>query len=684
MTVRRLIGTLIGALLAAHLALLGTFQLTDFDTWWHLKQGELYVTTRSLPAQDPFAFTTAGREWIKFSWVADILFYLTYRAAGVPGLVLLRLALLFAIALALYRILRGCGLHPLAAVLLVFVASLALRNRLFLRPETLSFLLLLATIAILLRLRRAPPGAPYALLPIQVAWTNVHASFVFGIGIPALVLLANLLPWERVAPGWGRLRLDRVRVRHLAGAIALLPAASLLNPHGAAMLRFPFRQNTMTRLTWFVEWKPVWFLPRIDPVWWETIIVLALVWVAFVTAAALLLAWEGHFDPVAWGITCSLGGYALFRNRAGPYFVLATLPMLALALVRIGDHLDRRASVPAGRWLEGAGMAASLLVLGASIADQALLTWRFPPGFGVQANLFPEAASAFMERHRLDGRVFNAYEFGGYVMWRRWPANQVLIDGRYDAVLFDEALLEAYDAAYRSPAALDRITATYGVEILLLNADPKRERVPFMNAQPAWARVYWDKVAEVFVRRGGRYADLAAAREYRLTRAEPDLGYLAAYRTDPKTWLRAVVELKRAAADNPRNTWAWLGLAQESRAAGPAALPDRLEALTRLVSLLPAQPSTGALHADRAETLFQLGQPDEAAAAAREALRLDANLLSARWILASVAERRGAWGEARDQLRALLARLAPGHPEEPIIRTRLEAVEQALREAGRR
>jgi len=40
--------------------------------------------------------------------------------------------------------------------------------------------------------------------------------------------------------------------------------------------------------------------------------------------------------------------------------------------------------------------------------------------------------------------VFNAYEFGGYLLWRRWPANQVLIDGRYDAVLFDEALLEEF------------------------------------------------------------------------------------------------------------------------------------------------------------------------------------------------------------------------------------------------
>src|SRR3974377_2382761 len=86
----RLLGIVLGVLLAAHLILLGFFQISDEDTWWHLKAGQLYVTTHSLPAQDPFAFTTAGREWIKYSWLADILFYLVFRAAGFPGLILLR------------------------------------------------------------------------------------------------------------------------------------------------------------------------------------------------------------------------------------------------------------------------------------------------------------------------------------------------------------------------------------------------------------------------------------------------------------------------------------------------------------------------------------------------------------------------------------------------------------------
>ncbi|HWT83771.1 MAG TPA: hypothetical protein VN648_33845, partial [Candidatus Methylomirabilis sp.] len=241
-TIRCLVSIVLSVLLAAHLILLGFFKISSLDTWFHLKEGQLYVATHALPAQDPFAFTTQGRQWIKYSWLADVLFYLIYSVVGLSGLVLLRLFLLIVIGGGLYWLLRSCGLHPLASILLVYGASMALRFRLFVRPEILSFVLLLATMAILLELGAARPWAAYTLLPVFVIWVNVHASFVFGIAIPGLVLVANLLPGGRVTPGWGRLRLDAVRVGHLALAIALLPLAGFLNPHGASMLLFPFRQ----------------------------------------------------------------------------------------------------------------------------------------------------------------------------------------------------------------------------------------------------------------------------------------------------------------------------------------------------------------------------------------------------------------------------------------------------------
>jgi len=676
---RHLVGVILGLLLAAHLILVGFFQISDEDTWWHLKEGQLYVTTKSLPAQDPFSFTTTGREWIKYSWLADILFYSVFWAGGISGLVLLRLLLLFLITLVLYRVLRGCGLHALAALLFVFLASIALGLRLWIRPEILSFPLLLAVMAILLWLQTAPPPAAYALLPVLVIWTNVHASFVVGFGLPALVLLANLLPGARLTPGWGRLRLDRQRLRHLAAAVACLPLVSLINPQGASLLLFPFRQNSMTRLTWFSEWKPVWFFPSFDPAWLDVPFVLGLVLLAFAVTAVLLLFWEGRLDPVGWGIVLFMGTYAIFRLRAIPHFILAVLPFLAVALVRLAGHFTTAEPWRSSNRLERIGALACLLVLSSSIMVQVLFPLsRNPHGFGVRPDYFPEGAAAFLDRHQLDGRVFNSYGFGGYLIWRRWPANQVFIDGRYDGTLFDEGLLEAYIQAHESPDALERVTAAYNVDILVLDARAKW-KVPYLNGQPGWARVYWDQVAEVYVRRGGQYADLIATHEYRLTHPETNLAYLAAYRRDPATWAWALAELNRAVEDNQENVMAWLGLAQEYRASGSGAAAERLRALKRAEGLLPGSSVMGRILAEESEALLQLGRTEEAAGLARRALRMQADLVLPRTVLASIAEGRRDWKQARDQLQAILDRLQPDDPRVPGVRERLAAAEHGLR-----
>ena len=36
------------------------FSLPLFDFWWHLKMGELIVTTGTIPRTDPFSFTAAS------------------------------------------------------------------------------------------------------------------------------------------------------------------------------------------------------------------------------------------------------------------------------------------------------------------------------------------------------------------------------------------------------------------------------------------------------------------------------------------------------------------------------------------------------------------------------------------------------------------------------------------------
>src|SRR5258708_22412070 len=59
--------------------------LTDF--WWHLRMGEVIATTRSIPRVDIFSFTAGGHAFIVQNWLAELIFYWTYKLGGLPFIV---------------------------------------------------------------------------------------------------------------------------------------------------------------------------------------------------------------------------------------------------------------------------------------------------------------------------------------------------------------------------------------------------------------------------------------------------------------------------------------------------------------------------------------------------------------------------------------------------------------------
>ena len=97
--------------------------LRRLDFWWHLKVGEVIVTTRHLPRVDLFSFTHAGQSFVHQNWLGEVLYYLTYRVGGFPLLVVLNTMLLAAALLPIWHLClqsaasagAGRGTSPAAA-----------------------------------------------------------------------------------------------------------------------------------------------------------------------------------------------------------------------------------------------------------------------------------------------------------------------------------------------------------------------------------------------------------------------------------------------------------------------------------------------------------------------------------------------------------------------------------------
>ena len=88
----------------------------------------------------------------------------------------------------------------------------------------------------------------------------------------------------------------------------------------------------------------------------------------------------------------------------------------------------------------------------------------------------PVEAVEFAERNGIQGRLFNAYHFGGYLIYKGFPKDGVFVDGRAD--MYDEFLKNYYDVVDLKPEwkeILDRfeiewmlITANSSLSVLLL------------------------------------------------------------------------------------------------------------------------------------------------------------------------------------------------------------------------
>ena len=57
----------------------------DPDFYWHLKTGELIVTTAQLPWHDVFTYTNSGNAWVLSEWLSQVIFYLLYQQTGLTG-----------------------------------------------------------------------------------------------------------------------------------------------------------------------------------------------------------------------------------------------------------------------------------------------------------------------------------------------------------------------------------------------------------------------------------------------------------------------------------------------------------------------------------------------------------------------------------------------------------------------
>ena len=473
--------TIVTLLLAVFLT---TRTPNDADMWWHLRSGQVMVTQGHILTTDVFSYTRFGSAWTNVFWLADIGLYLLYQLGGFFAL---SLAVGILAALIMWILLKHSpGPFPLRMGL-VLLASFGISAFMNPRPQVLSFLLLAVLDFCLTRFKQNGRPAAWMLVTLFVLWANLHGGFFWGFLLLAAFIVGevmNHLTDAENALGWRK-------IGQLAGWGALSWLATVINPSGLALWKLPF-YTVQISLGIIVEWaSPNFHRVDMQPMLW--LIFLLILGAGF---AKKQINWT---DMLKF---CGFSYMAFISQRSIGPFVLIAVPVVSRYLAQAWEERLRGVFVPTRT--DGYKRQAPTLPFSArkivNVVIILILTflalgrayWLSTPD-KVYAEL-PQKAVNWVKENRPEGRMFNSYNWGGYLTWAL-PEHPVFIDGRAD--LYGDELMNGWwdvvNGSEKGLALLDK----WKIKFVVL--EPGWPVLQELSTQ-GWQLLYKDNQAVIYGR----------------------------------------------------------------------------------------------------------------------------------------------------------------------------------------
>jgi hypothetical protein len=465
--------------IAIGLFTLAARDLSDPDIWWHLRTGQLILSTRTVPHVDPFSYSRGGQPWIAHEWLSEVILYVVFRFAGKAALVCVFAIIITAAFLLAYRRSR-C--NPYIAGVVSICGALASVPTWGVRPQVFS-LLLTSLFLMLLDYSEQKPRLLCWLPLLMLLWVNLHGGFAIGIALVAVYLAGSA--WEFIRR---RTPDARARIRHLLSAMLACLSVIAINPNGLVLYTYPIETLRLRALHQISEWRS----PDLRHV-------------AFLLFFSLLLA---TFFSIALS-KCKIRAHELLlllATAAAGFHTIRHIPIFALVAIPI---LSRHTE----DLLVNRSWAHSFFVprSDSSFTLRALnaVTLLFVVGFaGIhvyrtirqlddsEARNFPSAAVSFLARRHVPTPLFNHYDWGGYLIWRLYPNYRVWVDGRTD--LYGDVFLEEFLRVYWAQEGWQQQLENDRIQSVIV--PPSSPLARSLIASPQWQRIYEDREAVILTK----------------------------------------------------------------------------------------------------------------------------------------------------------------------------------------
>ena len=390
----------------------------DGDLPRHLLMGQVIVETRSIPRQEMFTYVYEGRPYVAHEWLADVIFYLSYEALGLKGVVLLTALLLAFAFFILYSVLSAEFDERFLTLVFILWGVANTYPYWVARPLLFSIFFLAVWLVLTDRISRSRKVNFWILPGLMVLWGNIHAEFVAGF----LVLLAYMAGWF-----WdyffNRENLDPKVIKKLAGTFAISLIASLLNPFGwhtwETILSYMGNKYLMSTI---LETRPPDFS---SPSF--------LVELLLIIVSILIISFKKSF--IRSGQAFLLAGFtalALTSARNMHLYGVVAPFVLAGPALEILAPLVQKNGVSAMSRIENQLKGVVWPVAAVLLSIIFLISGNLGRDYFIDPKLFPVNAVQWLQENPQSGHMFNDFIWGGYIEWRLWPEQKGFIDSQSD------------------------------------------------------------------------------------------------------------------------------------------------------------------------------------------------------------------------------------------------------------
>jgi hypothetical protein len=453
----------------------------DGDLPRHLLVGKIVLETRSIPTTDIFSHVYQGMPLVPHEWLTGVVFYIIYALTGLDGVVVLAALLLATTFLLVYEeTLRHSGLR-LATLLLVAWGAAISSLHWITRPHLFTMLFFALY---LVWAGRSQRGDMKRFWPFPVAmlfWGNMHGEFIAGL----LVLGAYGAGWI-----WDYIfsaqRPLIERGKHLALAFFSSLLVTIINPVGLRTWETVFgyinNRYLMSRIN---ETNPPDFS---QPQFW--------VLLALLGFSIFLLATQNK--KISTGQAFALAGFSMMSllsaRNVHLYGVAAPLLLAgAFAGRQMPACLQKMENLFSSVEKNLRGLAwpmVTTILIGCLVAFGVIGTNnRFAP------DMFPVQAVDWLESNPQEGQMFNAFDWGGYLLLRLWPNHLTFIDSQTD-VRGDVS--REYENVVTMTDGWQDVLDKYNVRWAII--DPGWPLVNALETE-GWQEVYRDTTAVILARK---------------------------------------------------------------------------------------------------------------------------------------------------------------------------------------